>query len=309
MKLQDRNDLKMLVDQNVEESINLEYKASDALARTNEAINELCKDVSAMANSTGGQIIYGIQEDKKRKFLRLDDGVSDAKITREWIEQILNSRVQPRMANIQTTRIDMQNGRFGYVISVPQTLIGPHQAPDRKYYRRFDLQSVPMYDYEIRDVMRRSTTPDLYLTLRLRVGPTQVLRFTVGDQKSDPVPLVFCIGNRSSQPATHVIVTIALDPRLTISSPGDFDGPLRQTEGDSFNRYRLLIRPPNWLPIFKEAKEDELSIQEFHVRISAAPSIPKDFLITGLIQSPGFTREQRWKLIDSDKQVEVVETD
>jgi predicted HTH transcriptional regulator len=29
-----------------------------------DAVNELCKDVSAMANAAGGQIIYGIEENK-----------------------------------------------------------------------------------------------------------------------------------------------------------------------------------------------------------------------------------------------------
>ena len=53
------------------------------------------------------------------------------KSTREWIEQILNSRVQPRMNGVQITRIDMGTGKFGYVVSVPQSQNGPHQAPVR----------------------------------------------------------------------------------------------------------------------------------------------------------------------------------
>jgi hypothetical protein len=132
------------------------------------------------------------------------------------------------------------------------------------------------------------------------------MHFTSGDGKSDPVPLVFTIGNRSSQPATHVIVTIGLDSRLTISSTGDYEGPLRRS-GSEFNYLRLLIRPPEWLPVFKEAPEDELSTRELHVRISADSSTPKDFLIAATLQSPGFTREQRWKLTDDKSSVELSE--
>jgi predicted HTH transcriptional regulator len=123
---------------------------------------EMCKDVTALANSAGGQLVYGIEEDKPtKKRSRVDDGVADPKITREWIEQILNSRVQPRLSGVTTTCIDMENGQFGYVLTVRPTQTGPHQAPDQKYYRRFDLQSVPMHDYEIKDIMRRASTPHL----------------------------------------------------------------------------------------------------------------------------------------------------
>jgi Putative DNA-binding domain len=95
LKLETRADLQSLVDDGVEESLTLDYKASLALVRSNDAINELCKDVSALANSTGGQIVYGIEENKviiTHKPERVDDGISDPKITREWIVQILPHR-------------------------------------------------------------------------------------------------------------------------------------------------------------------------------------------------------------------------
>jgi hypothetical protein len=36
-----------------------------------------------------------------------------------------------------------------------------------------------------------------------------------------------------------------------------------------------------------------LSNREFHVAISAQPSIPKEFLITGLIHSPGLVHSRK----------------
>ena len=160
LDLKTKADLQRLVDEGIEESITLDYKASPALTRDGKGPDELCKDVSALANSAGGQLIYGIEEDKTTaKPSKVDDGVADSKITREWIEQVLNSKVQPRMDGVRIERVALQTGKFGYVITVQQSQTGPHQAPDGKYYRRFNLQSVPMHDYEIRDIMRRSTTP------------------------------------------------------------------------------------------------------------------------------------------------------
>jgi predicted HTH transcriptional regulator len=155
MKLETRSDLQRLVDDGLEESLGLE---------------ELCKDVSAMANSSGGLIIYGIKEDKiTRKPREVDGGVDDPKVTKEWIEQILLSRVQPRMNCVRIGRIDMENGKFGYALTIDQSHTA-HQAPNRKYYKRFELQSVSMHDYEIRDVMRRATTPDLHIELSFETG-------------------------------------------------------------------------------------------------------------------------------------------
>ena len=129
--LKTKADLQRLVDEALEESLTLDYKASAALSREGKAPDEMCKDVTALANSAGGQLVYVIEEDKvTRKPSRVDDGVDDTKITREWIEQIINSRVQPRMNGVRTVRIDMGNGKFGYVISVPQSQTGPHRILD-----------------------------------------------------------------------------------------------------------------------------------------------------------------------------------
>jgi len=211
--LKTKADLQRLVDDALEESLTLDYKASPALSREGKAPDEICKDVTALANSAGGQLVYGIEENKvTRKPTRVDDGVDDPNITREWIEQILNSRVQPRMSGVQTARIDMGNGKFGYVISVSQTQTGPHQAPDGKYYKRFDLQSVPMHDYEIRDVMRRSTTPDLHMELSFDGRQNSITpRVAEGAQYSETVILHCSVRNRSNTPAYHVIVDFLID--------------------------------------------------------------------------------------------------
>src|SRR5439155_1272091 len=96
LKLETKADLQRLVDDNIQESLTLDYKDSAALAKDDRSRNELCKDVSAFANSAGGQIIYGIPE-KNRKPQPLDSGVPNDQITREWIEQVIDSQVQPRI--------------------------------------------------------------------------------------------------------------------------------------------------------------------------------------------------------------------
>ena len=92
LRLENKADLDGLVADGVEESLTLEYKASAALAHDSKKIDECCKDVSALANSAGGQIVYGIPE-VRHKPQPVDAGSDGAVISREWIEQILLSRV------------------------------------------------------------------------------------------------------------------------------------------------------------------------------------------------------------------------
>ena len=152
-----RTDFQKMVDAQIEETLTLEYKASPALSRNSREVAELCKDVSAMANSAGGQIVYGIEEDRTtRRPVRVDDGVNDEKITREWLQQIISSNIHPRIDRVSVERIELSVNKFGFVISVEPTINGPHQAPYKKYYKRFELEAKPMEDYEIRDILGRS---------------------------------------------------------------------------------------------------------------------------------------------------------
>src|SRR5215813_4904636 len=62
LELKTKSDLDRLIEEDIQESLTLDYKDARALEKTDQKRNELCKDVSAFANSDGGQIIYGIQE-------------------------------------------------------------------------------------------------------------------------------------------------------------------------------------------------------------------------------------------------------
>src|SRR5215216_7085656 len=93
-------DLLDLITNQIQESIVLDYKESAALEKTDGKKNELSKDVSAFANSAGGTIIYGVAE---QAYLptQIDGGYDPTYITREWIEQVINSTIQPRIEGIK----------------------------------------------------------------------------------------------------------------------------------------------------------------------------------------------------------------
>jgi hypothetical protein len=300
LDLKTKADLQQLVDEGLEESLTLDYKDSRALTRDGKGPDEMCKDVTALANSAGGQLVYGIEEDKvTKKPSRVDDGVTDPKVTREWIEQILNSRVQPRLSGVTTARIDMGNGQFGYVISVPPTQTGPHQAPDQKYYRRFDLQSVPMHNYEIKDIMRRSTTPDLYTEIKFdNKQITRGIDAVMSTGYSGTVVLHCTVKNRSSTPAYHAIVDLLIDSDLIVPfalDPFKQIGERDEAPGPKLTIFRRAINSPPHMPIFKEGQHDSHTA-------ALAVQIPNDHLNSAIIwletaiQAPGFSSTEKWTL-------------
>lgn len=297
LELRSKADLQRLVDEGLEESLTLDYKASPALSREGKWPDELCKDVSAMANSAGGQLVYGINEDKSAgKPSKLDDCVTDPKITREWIEQILNSKVQPRMDGFRIERVDMESGKFGYVISVQQSQNGPHQAPDGKYYKRFNLQSVPMHDYEIRDIMRRATTPRPYVEFSFSGSDRTHFDYKANEEFSKPVLLSGMLGNQSPQPVHYAMIRVGISSGIQIRAGVPWVTAIAEETEDygKLNWISQTISVPPALPIFKELQQplDQRGITlSFHSRtLGQSHRWP----VVVEILCPGFTSREAW---------------
>jgi hypothetical protein len=255
LKLETKADLERLVHDKIQESLTLEYKDSRALEKQDRQRDELCKDVSAFANSAGGQIVYGIKElDREPK--GLDSGAPNNQITREWIEQVIDSNVQPRIDGLVITPIPFDDSNTGYVLTIPQAVVrAPHQAPDHKYYKRQNFQSMPMEDYEIRDALRRATNAEPFVSISFVGALTKIdVELEHGTEHSKPIELQGIMGNASSQPAYYSVFNFYLDDRLIVASPAGLDrtGHVSLSDGSTLNRYVKKIGIPGSFPLFKE---------------------------------------------------------
>ena len=166
----DLNKVNSFIENKIEENLNLDYKASGSLQRNDTKTNEISKDVSAFANSDGGIIIYGIKEDQINRHLPESiDPINRNEISKEWLEQIIQSKIRPRINGIviHSVSVDEQTNKVVYVIEIPKSNTA-HQANDKKYYKRFNFNSEPMYDYEIRDILNRTKSPIIDLELEIQ---------------------------------------------------------------------------------------------------------------------------------------------
>ncbi len=170
------NRIQNLIENEIEESLTVEYKSAEALGKSDYQKKEITKDVSALANSAGGFLIYGIREfsdPKKRHLPEKVVPVDRTNFPREWLEQVINS-IRPRIDGIIIHSVQLSSGENDvvYIVEVPQSNTA-HQANNRRYYKRFNFQSVPMEDYEIRDVIFREQMPDVETKFLIELKDTE----------------------------------------------------------------------------------------------------------------------------------------
>jgi hypothetical protein len=152
-----------LIRSQAEESVHIEFKAGNALGRTDNKKKEISKDVSSMANADGGIIIYGLSEREHKAFgYAFVDGT---KYPKEWLEQVINSKIKRRIPDLTIDVIRIQNklSQSIYVVRIPRSHEAPHMASDGRYYKRFNFESVQMAEYEVRDLFNRTSETRLKL--------------------------------------------------------------------------------------------------------------------------------------------------
>src|SRR6266700_3923260 len=254
----DENDLLDMVKAGTQESIELDFKESDSLQATDKKKDDISKDVSAFANSAGGTIVYGMTEDKVTHVATgLDTGSNPAEITKEWLEQVINSKIHRRIDGVRIRQIELTTthpGRVAYVVYIPSSTRAPHQASDKRFYKRFNFQSVPMEEYEIRDVSRRGEVPDLRIEFAL---PKTAVIMNQETGISEPFGLNAGIFNDALEPANYAIIRIFIDARLKLEQTQDFT----VREGVSLplgdKEHLVTLLKLNWsipakMPIFKQ---------------------------------------------------------
>jgi hypothetical protein len=191
----DESRILQYIQNEVQENLQLEYKGAGALATSDDKKKEIAKDVSSMANSVGGVLIYGIaeyqSEDKKHLPEKIDP-IDISIFSKERLEQIIHSGIQPKIDGLIIHAIQLSlSPNYGvYVIEIPQSNTAHQVVKEHRYYKRYNFLATPMEDYEIRDVMGRGQYPKIELEFEILrhisyrsstdLSPSETIRRTWG---------------------------------------------------------------------------------------------------------------------------------
>ena len=102
-------------------------------------------------------------------------------------------------------------------------------AGDNRYYKRHNFQSILMEDYEVRDVINRSSTPNLELTIQIEgIQLRSEARIPVPQTSRSPPPTSACLDvsvsviNHAPTAADYAVFQLFVTHGITVSNPGRF---------------------------------------------------------------------------------------
>jgi hypothetical protein len=187
-----KSDIDALIYNGVAENRKLEYKEK-LPGNSDEDKKEFLADISSFANASGGDIIYGIQEerDSNNKTTGIPeaanglDGInSDSEIRR--LENIIRDGIAPRIVGLQTKPIDGFADGSVIVIRVPQSWNLPHMVTFRNQSRFYSRNSAGKYPLDVTEI-RSAFIASESLAERIRQFRTERIAKINADET--PVPL------------------------------------------------------------------------------------------------------------------------
>ncbi len=188
-----------LIASGIRESEVLEYKtASGPFSDSNKS--EIAKDVSAMANSLGGTIIYGVATKKDDKTLPEVVVPIDVKNI-ETLDRVINAQIRPPIVGLKKKLIPDHSPQL-LILEIPESDNPPHQnLYDKKYYRRSGSESLPMEHDLVALKFGRKSSP----IVELIVKPLSTPRLQQGTPSpaGEGIVRVF-VTNQGRRVARHV---------------------------------------------------------------------------------------------------------
>ena len=135
-----KEDLTQLIENQVIEKKDLEYKLSLPSNRDEEK-KEFLADIVSFANSSGGDIIYGMAQDNTTGFPMELTGIGSANIDQEIlrIESIIRDGIEPRIPSVITHSIALENSKAMLIIRIQKSWVSPHRIKfkgDHRFYAR-----------------------------------------------------------------------------------------------------------------------------------------------------------------------------
>jgi Putative DNA-binding domain len=180
------SDLLALITDRESEGKTLDYKRS-LPGQSDGERKEFLYDASSFANTLGGDIVFGMEEQNgtPTKLIGLTGIDADKEILR--LEQMLRDGIRPALTGVEPFLIELANSKLAIVMRIPKSWNPPHQVTFQKAFRFYarDTNGKYLVDVdELRSIFSLSGT----IAERIRAFRVErAAKIAAGDA---PVPLL-----------------------------------------------------------------------------------------------------------------------
>jgi hypothetical protein len=146
------NDLIDLKNNKVLESKTLDYKKTLSDLRVDPVKEEFLADISSFANSSGGDLVFGIEESRGEPITVDGFSISNVDNLINQIQSILNSQIEPRIFGIDIQPIQLINNDYVLIIRIPKSWNPPHRVVFKNSNKFFARGANGKYELDVGDL-------------------------------------------------------------------------------------------------------------------------------------------------------------
>lgn len=186
------DDILRLVENKISERKILEYKQALNIGGQDERA-EFLADISSFANASGGDIVFGVSEerDESKRPTSIPEAVvplsiENAAIERSRIEQLIESGIEPRIPVVQVKSIEIPERGLVIVVRVGKSWIAPHMVSYANRTRFFSRNGTGKVQLDVQQI-GAAFALQRGLGERLRAWKTERIAKAVAGE--GPVPL------------------------------------------------------------------------------------------------------------------------
>jgi hypothetical protein len=161
------NDLQGLCDQRVREGTQLDFK-DDLPSNDDKSKVDFLHDVTALANTNGGDLIYGIIEEResdgtKTGIAAKASGIENLNVDdrKLWMLNLIRDNTEPRLIGVDIYPVVIDATHTALIVRVPRSWNAPHAVKFGKHWRfyaRHSAGNYPMDVTQLRDSFLMSST-------------------------------------------------------------------------------------------------------------------------------------------------------
>jgi len=153
------NDIKNLTEERINDLMNNQIPESKTLDYKEqlpdysyEHKKEFLADVSSFSNADGGNLIFGVKEDKGIPVEITGVEVEDLDKEKQRFENLIRDCIEPRIQGIIITPFKLQNGKYIFIFYIPKSFNSPHVVKINTHWRFYSRNSAEKYSLEVSEL-------------------------------------------------------------------------------------------------------------------------------------------------------------